>query len=46
MHEKFMPNKTNIEAEKQFLSIIDESVNAFFVKIYEKIHVWAGYMKK
>jgi phosphatidylinositol 3-kinase len=46
MHEKFMPDKTNIEAEKQFISIIEESVNAFFVKLYEKIHVWAGYMKK
>ena len=46
MHEKFMPSKSNIEAEKQFLSIIDESVNSFFVGIYEKFHVWGQYMKK
>ena len=46
MHDKFMPTKNNIEAEKEFLSIIKESVNAMFVQIYEKFHVWAQYMKK
>ena len=46
MYDKFMPNKSNIEAEKEFLSIIKESVNAMFVKLYEKFHVWAQYMKK
>jgi hypothetical protein len=39
MYDKFMPSKNNIEAEKQFLSIIDESVNSIFVNIYEKFHI-------
>jgi phosphatidylinositol 3-kinase len=46
MRDKFMPTKSNIEAEKEFLSIIKESVNAMFVKLYEKIHVWAQNFKK
>ena len=41
LHEKFMPNKTNIEAEKEFVNILKESVNAFFPKVMEKFHVWA-----
>jgi len=45
LHEKFMPNKSQQEAEKQFLKIIEESVNAFFPKVMEKIHVWALYWK-
>jgi len=45
MYEKFMPNKNNIEAEKEFVNIIKESVNAFFPKVMEKFHVWAQYMK-
>lgn len=45
MYEKFMPNKSNIEAEKEFVNIIKESVNAFFPKVMEKFHVWAQYMK-
>jgi phosphatidylinositol 3-kinase len=45
LYEKFMPNKTNIEAEKEFINIIKESVNAFFPKVMEKFHVWAQYMK-
>lgn len=44
-YEKFLPNKTNQEAEKEFVSIINESVGAFFPKVMEKFHVWAGYMK-
>jgi phosphatidylinositol 3-kinase len=46
MFEKFMPSKNNIDAEKQFLSIIDESVNSFFVNVYEKFHVLGQIMKK
>ena len=45
MHEKFMPNLSNIDAEKEFVNIIKESVNAFFPKLLEKIHEWALYMK-
>ena len=45
MYEKFMPNKSNIEAEKEFVNILKESVNAFFPKVMEKFHVWAQYMK-
>jgi phosphatidylinositol 3-kinase len=45
MYEKFLPNKSNIEAEKEFIVIIEESVNAFFPKVMEKFHVWAQYMK-
>lgn len=45
MYEKFMPSKNNIEAEKEFVNIIKESVNAFFPKVMEKFHVWAQYMK-
>ena len=45
MYEKFMPSKNNIEAEQEFKNIIKESVNAFFPKVMEKFHVWAGYMK-
>jgi hypothetical protein len=41
MYEKFLPNKTNMEAEKEFIIIIEESVNAFFPKVMEKFHVWA-----
>lgn len=41
-----MPAKNNIEAQKEFESIIKESVNAMFVKLYEKFHVWAQYMNK
>lgn len=45
MYEKFMPTKNNIEAEKQFLSIIDESVNAIIVNIYEYFHILGGIKK-
>ena len=45
LYEKFLPNKSNNEAEKEFLNIIKESVNAFFPKVMEKFHVWAQYMK-
>lgn len=40
-----MPTKNNIEAEKQFLSIIDESVNAIIVNIYEMFHILGGIKK-
>lgn len=45
MYEKFLPNKSNIEADQEFRNIIKESVSAFFPKVMEKFHVWAGYMK-
>ena len=45
MYQKFLPDLSNIEAEKEFVNIIKESVNAFFPKVMEKIHIWAGYMK-
>jgi hypothetical protein len=45
MYDKFMPTKNNIEAEKQFLSIIDESVNAIIVNIYEMFHILGGIKK-
>lgn len=41
IYEKFLPNKSNIEAEKEFKIIIKESVSAFFPKVMERIHVWA-----
>ncbi len=41
MHQKFMPDKSNIEAEKEFLSILDESVSSVAVRFYETLHVWA-----
>mmetsp|Transcript_44427 Transcript_44427/g.43095 ORF Transcript_44427/g.43095 Transcript_44427/m.43095 type:complete len:142 (-) Transcript_44427:48-473(-) len=44
-YDKFLPNKTNIEAEQEFVRTIKESVNAFFPKVMEKFHVWAQYMK-
>ena len=46
MNEKFLPNKNNQEAEKEFLNILKESVMAFFPKVMEKLHEWAQYMKK
>jgi len=36
---------SNKEAEAEFKNIIKESVNAFFPKVMEKFHVWAGYMQ-
>ena len=45
IYDKFLPNKTNIEAEEEFVNIIKESVSAFFPKLMEAIHVWAQYMK-
>ena len=41
LYEKFLPNKTNIEADIEFRNIIKESVSAFFPKVMEKFHVWA-----
>lgn len=46
IYEKFLPHiKDQDTVEKEFASFIRESVNAFFVKIFEKFHVWAAYMK-
>ena len=46
MYEKFLPHiKDQETVEKEFKSFIRESVNAFFVKVMEKFHVWAGYLK-
>lgn len=45
MHEKFLPTKSNTDAEKEYINIIKECVSAFFPKVMEKFHVWAQYMK-
>mmetsp|Transcript_22004 Transcript_22004/g.21726 ORF Transcript_22004/g.21726 Transcript_22004/m.21726 type:complete len:264 (-) Transcript_22004:21-812(-) len=46
MYEKFLPHiRDQEEVEKEFAGFIKESVNAFFVKVMEKFHVWAGAFK-
>ena len=45
LFDRFMPNKTEQEAERQFLQLIQESVNAFFPKVMEVFHNWGLYWK-
>lgn len=45
LHEKFVPNFNPQEASNSILSKLEESVNAFFPTVLEKIHVWANYFK-
>ena len=44
--EKFCLNESDEAAEKHFLGILEESVNALFAVISDRIHVWAGYFRK
>jgi len=45
LYERFMPDKNEQEAERGFLQLIHESVNAFFPKLMETFHEWAKYWK-
>ena len=44
-YERFMPDKDEQDAERAFLQLIHESVNAFFPKLMETFHIWATYWK-
>jgi hypothetical protein len=33
------------DAETHLLAMLEESVNALFPEIFDKIHIWYGYMK-
>lgn len=45
LNQKFMPLKSQQEASEDFRKVVKESVNAFFPKVLDTIHVWATYMK-
>ncbi|CAD7928260.1 unnamed protein product [Amoebophrya sp. A120] len=45
LQEKFMPEKRDEEAEKEFILLINESVNALFPQVLEKLHKWAVYWR-
>jgi phosphatidylinositol 3-kinase len=46
LYERFYMSLSSEEAEKCFLGLITESVNALMPQIMEKIHVWANYWKR
>jgi len=45
LYDRFMPDKNGQDAERGFLQLIHESVNAFFPKLMEAFHGWAMYWK-
>lgn len=46
LYDRFYISLSSEEAEKCFLGLITESVNALMPQIMEKIHVWANYWKR
>jgi len=46
LYERFKIGLSDEKAERYFLELITESVNALMPQILEKIHVWAIYWKK
>ncbi|CAG9310079.1 unnamed protein product [Blepharisma stoltei] len=46
LYERFKIGLSDEKAERYFLDLITESVNAIMPQIMEKIHVWAVYWKK
>ena len=45
MNDKFAPGFNKLQAQNSLLSNLEESVDAFFPVLMEKIHKWAQYMK-
>ena len=45
MNDRFLPDCSNEEARRKFADIIQESVEASVVELYEKIHVIMGNFK-
>ena len=45
LNDKFAPGFDKIQAQNSLLSNLEESVDAFFPVLMEKIHKWAQYMK-
>lgn len=45
LQEKFLPEMKDEEAEAQFITLINESVNALFPQVLEKLHKWAVYWR-
>ena len=45
LYEKFCPNMNDEQAQKHFLLILQESLNAVFASINDRFHIWAGYFK-
>lgn len=46
LYERFKIGLSDEKAERYFLDLVTESVNALMPQIMEKIHVWAIYWKK
>lgn len=46
LYDKFCLDDSDEAAEKHFLGILEESVNALFAVFSDKIHIWAGYFRK
>ncbi len=45
LYEKFISKESDEIAEKMFLDLITESVDALFSVIFDRMHIWAGYWK-
>ena len=45
LHDKFVPEFSKSEAEASFLAKLDESVNALFPIVYDKVHLFLQYWK-
>ncbi|CAD7925832.1 unnamed protein product [Amoebophrya sp. A25] len=45
LQEKFLPEMNDEAAESQFITLINESVNALFPQMMEKLHKWAVYWR-
>ena len=45
LNDKFAPGFNKQQAQNSLLSNLEESVDAFFPVLMEKIHKWAQYMK-
>ena len=45
LNDKFAPGFNKLQAQNSLLSNLEESVDAFFPVLMEKIHKWAQYMK-
>eukprot|EP00392_Amoebophrya_sp_AT5.2_P002460 g2465.t1 len=45
LQEKFLPEMKDEEAEAHFITLINESVNALFPQVLEKLHKWAVYWR-
>lgn len=46
MYQKFLPEiKDPVIVDRAFSTLIKESINAFFAKVFDEIHKFAQYIK-